>query len=113
MTFLTELQTESVTLHKELENLTELSRSFDGEFFDMILVRKEYLKARIEENLDLQSKYWWTDLSEIEAVRLFFDNPGITQSELARKCNMTSTVVSRLLTNTFKKQGYGENRLRA
>lgn len=113
MTFLTELQTESVRLHSELEKLTELSRSFDGEFFDMILVRKEYIKTQIEHNLNLQFPRWLEKGSENKIVKLYFDNPGMTGHEIGRRCNVTHSVVSRALTKNFKLKNYGQNNLRA
>jgi hypothetical protein len=101
-------------LHDELEKLTDLQKFMDGPLLDAIKSKKDYIKERIEYNLNLQSNHWFeSTCSESEVVKMYFNNPGITQEELARKFNTTSTVVSRLLTNSFKKQGYGENGLRA
>ena len=114
MTFLNELQIESVMLHEELEKLTDLQKFMDGPLLDAIRSKKDFIKERIEHNLNLQVEYWLVpEISENEIVRIYFNNPGITQQEIARKCNTTSTVVSRLLTNAFKKQGYGKNTVRS
>lgn len=114
MTFLTELQQESVMLHEELEKLTELSQTFTGPMVDLIAFKKMYIKERIEYNLNLQADYWLAPaLPPSDIVRLYFENPGITQAELARRCGTNHTVVSRTLTNSFKKHSYEQNGVRA
>lgn len=114
MTFLNELQIESVMLHEELEKLTDLQNFLHGPLLDAIKLKKDYVKERIEHNLIKQFDHWLRpSFSENDIVKMYFSNPGITQEELARKCNTTNTVVSKILTKSFKNANYGKNNARA